>query len=519
MSTKDVRKMFGLSYQISDEWDIMSAMNNRPPAVLSKSKYLEGLQCPKLLWYEYNRQRDIPGIDAKTQAVFDEGKRVGEWAQKLFPEGIKIERDFDPAKQSKKSLEALKLRKPLFEAGFVYGRAYALADILVPVEDDAWDLIEVKSSTQVKNEHYYDAAFQKYAYEGAGLKIRKCFLMHINNAYLRRGAVEPDKLFAKINIMAEAQEKQAEVAREIEKMVKVIASPEMPDIKVGPQCGTPHECRLEDVCWSFLPDKDHVFILYKAGKFRYELLERGIVNISEIPVEELNEKQTAQVMSHRTGEAHIEEAAVREFLKKINYPVYFLDFETIGPAIPVYDNSRPYQEIPFQYSLEVIEREGAAPKHFGYLAPGTVDPRPEVLRQLKERLCEEGSIVAYSAQFEMKVIKNAAEVYRDFLPWAEVTQKRFVDLLEPFKDFIYYHPDQAGSASLKRVLPAITGSTYEGLSIADGQTAAAEYFRVTFNKDVEEKDRRKVRDDLEKYCDTDTRGMVEVLSALRQSVK
>ena len=201
---------------------------DKKPVVLSKSKYLEGLQCPKLLWYEYNRKKDLPAIDAATQAIFDEGHRVGAYAQKLFPDGIRIERDFDPRRQSQKSLEALKLRKPLFEAGFVFGRAYALADILVPAENDSWDLIEVKSSTQVKPEHYADAAFQKYTYEGAGVKVHKCFIMHIDNTYIKKGPIEPEKLFASVNITEEAAYKQNEVAKEIETMLGVIAAPDMP---------------------------------------------------------------------------------------------------------------------------------------------------------------------------------------------------------------------------------------------------------------------------------------------------
>jgi hypothetical protein len=488
-------------------------MDKRSKPVLSKSKYLEGLQCPKLLWYEYNRKKDLPKVDAATQAVFDEGHRVGACAQKLFPDGIKIERDFDPRRQSQKSLEALKLRKPLFEAGFVYDRAYALADILVPAEDDAWDLIEVKSSTQVKPEHYADAAFQKYTYEGAGLKIRKCFIMYIDNTYLKQGPIEPEKLFASTNITEEAAYRQNEVGKEIETMLRTIAEPDVPDIKVGPHCSNPRDCQLEDICWSFLPDKDNIFILYRAGKFRYELLERGILKLADVPAEELNDKQLLQVRSHGSGEAFIDQAAISEFISKISFPIYFLDFETIGPAIPVYDNSRPYQEVPFQYSLDVIKEKGAAPAHYDYLAPGDVDPRPEVLRLLKEQLGGSGSIIAYSANFEMKVIKNAAEIYRDYAAWADRVNERFVDLLEPFKNFAYYHPGQEGSASLKQVLPALTGSSYSGLEINNGQTAAAEYYRVTFNN-VEEKDRQAVRANLLLYCGLDTRGMIDVLKEL-----
>jgi hypothetical protein len=486
---------------------------DKKPVVLSKSKYLEGLQCPKLLWYEYNRKKDLPPIDASTQAIFDEGHRVGAYAQKLFPDGISIQRDFDPLRQSQKSLEALKLRKPLFEAGFVFDRAYALADILVPAEGDSWDLIEVKSSTQVKPEHTADAAFQKYVYEGAGLKIHKVFIMHLDNTYVKKGPIEPEKLFASSNITEEAAYKQNEVAKEVATMLAVISAPEMPDIKVGPHCSNPRDCHLEDICWDFLPDKDSVFILYRAGRLRYELLERGIMKLADVPLEELNEKQLLQVKSHGSGEAYINQAAIDEFIGRVSFPIYFLDFETIGPAIPVYDDSRPYQEIPFQYSLDVIKEKGAAPVHYEYLAPGDVDPRPEVLRLLKEQLGDTGAIIAYSANFEQKVIRNAADVYRDYAAWADRVNERFVDLLDPFKNFSYYNPGQEGSASLKKVLPALTGSSYNDLTINNGQAAAAEYYRVTFN-DVDPKDRQVVRDNLLKYCGLDTSGMIDVLKRL-----
>jgi len=153
----------------------------RQTPFLSKTKYLNGLKCHKLLWYEYNRKEDLPEVDAATQAIMDQGNAVGELAQTLFPGGIALQRDYMPDKQAEKSLEAAKLRKPLFEAGFVYKQGYALADILNPVEKGAWDLIEVKSSSSVKDEHYNDVAFQKYVYEGSGLKIRKCYLMYVNN--------------------------------------------------------------------------------------------------------------------------------------------------------------------------------------------------------------------------------------------------------------------------------------------------------------------------------------------------
>ncbi|MFA4844009.1 MAG: DUF2779 domain-containing protein [Candidatus Margulisiibacteriota bacterium] len=486
---------------------------------LSKSKYLAGLQCPKLLWYNYNRKADLPGIGPLTQAVFDEGHRVGVLAQKLFPNGVTIERDRSPEKHSERSLAALKLRQPLFEAGFLFGQAYALADILVPVEDDAWDIVEVKSSTGIKDEHYRDAAFQRYTYAGAGLKIRRSYLMHINKEFVKKGEIDPKRFFTKEDVTDETLELLPGIAGQIATMAATIGAETEPEAKVGPHCTSPRECPLYDLCWDFLPDEGHVFILYRGGKKKFDLMERGILNVTEIPDDfELDEKQLIQVKSHRDKAAHVDKEALKEFLGQLVYPLYFLDFETIGPALPVYDNTGPYKEIPFLFSLFVQDKPGGKPQHFSYLAPGDIDPRPEMLRRLKELLGESGSIVAYNARFEMTCIEKASEVYRDYNDWAVFLKDRFVDLLVPFQQFLFYHPDQAGSASLKKVLPALTHSNYENLEIGEGRTAGVEYYRVTFGENIPPAEKERVHTALEKYCDIDTRGMLEIIEALNEAV-
>lgn len=488
----------------------------RSNANLSKSKYLRGLQCPKLLWYEYNRKSDIPPPGLAVQFAFDEGKRVGQQSQKLFPDGILVERDWVPQRQAEKSLAALKKRKPLFEAGFVYNRAYALADILVPVANDSWDLIEVKSSTSAKEDHYHDVAFQRYVYQGAGVKLRKCILMHINKEYVRQGEVDPKQLFSQKDITKECTVLESKIAKEVEAMLKVIAASAAPDIPIGQHCKSPRDCPLTDLCWSFLPDKDNVFILHSGGRKSWELMERGILKIADIPDDyNLNYRQVIQVGAHRSGQPYVDKEAIREFLSRLEYPVYYLDFETVAPAIPLFDQARPYQSVPFQYSLFVVAKEGDQPVHHEFLAPDAADPRLEVLKRLKELLGEQGSIVAYSAGFEKSCLKSCAGAYPDYQEWVKETNKRFVDLLEPFQKFYVYHPDQAGRASLKNVLPALTKSSYKNLTIAEGGAASAEFYRVTYGQEVSPKDREEVREALKKYCDIDTIGMVEVVAALK----
>lgn len=490
-------------------------MKNQP--FLSKTKYLEGLQCSKLLWYEYNRKEALQEADAVAQAVMDQGKIIGELAQTLFPRGITIQRDYAPDKQSEKSLEAARLRKPLFEAGFIYKQAYALADILNPVAKDAWDLIEVKSSSGIKDEHLYDVAFQKYTYEGAGLKIRKCFLMHINKEYVRKGKIKPERLFIKEDITKESITLISQIEKDIACMLDVIATKNEPKVNVGPHCDTPHSCPLQDVCWDFLPAKDNIFCLYGLGKKAYDFMENGILSLKDIADSRgLSDKQIIQLACHKNGKPHIDKADIKRFLGKLKYPLYFLDFETMSLPIPPYDLSRPYENIPFQYTLYVIKKEGAKPARHSYLAPGNQDPRPVILKQLKALLGDSGTIIAYNAVFEKAALRKASEAYPKYRGWVGRIEDRIVDLLEPFRNFCYYHPKQSGSASLKDVLPAVTGSGYENMEITGGEMASMEYCRVTFGENIDEKERQRVRAVLEKYCDLDTKGMVDILEALKR---
>ena len=482
----------------------------KPQPFLSKTKYLEGLKCPKLLWYEYNKTEEVPKPDAALQAIFNQGTRVGEVARKLYPEGIKIEREQMPEKMHAKSIEATALRRPLFEAGLIYGRAYALPDILVPVEGNAWDLIEVKSGTEVKEENLIDAAFQKYVYTGAGLKIRCCYLMYINTEYVRHGEIEPKKLFKKEEIKLYL----SGIKNSIDSMLEIISGRE-PQVKIGPQCGKPYPCLLEDLCWGFLPKGD-IFQLRGKKERLYELLDQGILKIADIPIEDwLSDKQLIQIESHRTGEAHVDREEIRDFLAGLKYPLYFLDFETLSAAIPAYDLTHPFEKIFFQFSLHIISREGEKPVHHGYLAPGDTDPRPEILKRLKELLGDTGTILAYSMSFELGCLEDAVEAYPEYKSWFEKMQGRFVDLLVPFRKFYYYHPAQGGSCSIKDVLPAMTKTSYEGMEIADGGTASLEYERVTFCDKIDEKERQRIRRALEEYCQLDTQAMVEVLKGLK----
>ncbi|HOX14569.1 MAG TPA: DUF2779 domain-containing protein [Smithellaceae bacterium] len=480
---------------------------------LSKTKYLNGLQCKKLLWYIYNEPEIIPQPDEATQAVFEQGHLVGDYAKKLFPKGIEVDHSKSFAEGLKSTRELILKRVPIFEAALTYKNCYARADILEPVGEDEWNLIEVKSSTEVKDVNYPDVGFQYYVYSGAGLKIDKCYLMCIDNTYIRKGDIDPSKLFKKIDVTDEIKTSYSKmVESNVAEMVNAIASETFIETGIGTHCNDPYECPLIDRCWSFLPDRN-VFLLYKNKKLPMVLIKEGILELADIPENcELNEKNQIQVDCERTGKPYIDRNKIKEFLDTIQYPAYYMDFETYASAIPMFDGSSPYQQIPFQFSVHVVKEMGAKPEHYSFLADGTNDPRPEFMAKLKKVMGTKGSVIAFNAGFEINILKKCAEVLPEYQNWVESIEARMIDLLQPFRDFAYYHPKQNGSCSLKKVLPVLTGKSYDDMEIGDGGTASREYFRVTFTEDNQDKAR--VRNLLEEYCGLDTMGMVVIIEKL-----
>ncbi len=495
------------------------------PLFLTKSRYVTGLTCPKALWLKYNRPEELPETDEATQHRFDEGKKVGELAKSLFSDGLNIS-ELNPEKNDKKSRALLKKRVPLFEAGFVHknGKCYARADVLLPVEKDKWDIVEVKSATSVKEEYFHDISFQKYCYESAGLKIRKCFVLHINNQYVRQGKIEVKDFFVKSEVTSEIEELMSEVPNRIKLIFKLIGMKECPEFKNGEEY---HEDKSgvhnNDKFWQENPDAD-ILDLYRGGKKAIELFNAGILRIRDIPSShKLNDKQRIQHKTHSNGNHHINNSEINNFISSLKYPLHFLDFETYNVAIPLYDGLKPYQQIPFQFSLHIIEKEGSKPKHISFIAEGSEDPRPKFLEELKEGLGTKGNLVIYNQSFEQGVLKNLAEYFPEYKKWVDSSIDRMVDLLIPFRDFSYYHPAQKGSASMKLVLPVLTGVTYEDFEIANGSQASLSYLFITHGSYEGDKatsqEIKKVRADLQKYCGQDTEGMISILKKLKELAK
>ena len=485
---------------------------------LSKSKYLIGLQCLKLLWYNYNAKDKLPPIDAETQRMFDQGHEVGRLAQTLFPDGISAGEEVDFKKVIERTASLLSKRKPIFEAAFRYENTYARADILNPVNGDKWDIIEVKSAGSIKDVNYYDVAFQRYCFRGAGVDISRCYLMYINKEYVRKGDVDPEQLFIKEDITDRLEEYSKDIEASLKNMCGTIASKKCPEIKIGLHCGEPYECVLKEECWKFLPE-DHILTLCRIRKTdAFKLIDKGVLKICDIPDGvKLSANQIIQCECIKRGQEHVNKAGIKDFIDQLKFPLYFLDFETFMSAIPPYDNTSPFLNIPFQFSAHRLEKLDSKPEHHAYLADGKHDPRPELLAQLKGLLGKEGSIITYNMSFEITRLKECADAFPEYKEWLDEIIPRFTDLLTPFRSFDYYHPSQKGSASIKKIAPPLVGTSYDDMDIGEGGLASSEYVRVTFGK-VLGSEKQRVYESLLKYCELDTQVMIDIVKALNKIV-
>ncbi|MBT7567826.1 DUF2779 domain-containing protein [archaeon] len=462
------------------------------PKLLTKSNYLLGLQCPRLLWVAKNDKERIPEPDYSAKHNFKMGDIIGVLATKVFPNGTDLA-DLDFMGNIRATKKAVEKRETIYEAGFMVDNLFSRGDVLVPVGEDEWDIVEVKSATRVKDVNIHDVSFQKHVYEKAGLKIRKCSLMHINNEYVKDGNIEPSELFVQTDITEKVEEFSKGIKERTEEMLKIIGAKKEEGLPIGLQCSEPYSCSLKSECWEGVPEGS-VFEFYRMLKRKcFDLYHGGVVCLNDVPENvKLNDKQAIQRRLAFDGGKHIDKQAIQSFLGNLKYPIYYLDFETINPAIPKFDGMKPYQRIPFQFSLHVQKEEGGKCEHISFLADGTSDPRPKFMQALRDNLGDAGSILVYNQGFEKGVMNEGATAFPEFREWYdENILPRVKDLLDVFRDFAYYDPKQKGSASIKAVLPVLSDLKYSDLEISEGMFASLEYERVTYDPSVSEETRAK----------------------------
>ncbi len=492
---------------------------------LSKSRFQKGLQCEKALWLSVHRRDLAPPVTEAQQAVFDQGTEVGRVAQGLFPGGTEVTEDYLHAAQALASTRRLLAEGAgtLYEPAFQFDGGFARVDILARGDDGRWDLYEVKSTGSLKDQHVTDAAMQAYVVEGAGIPLRSINIVHLDTTYVYPGGgYDPHRLFAIVDVTARAREFMPEVPAVLRGLQAMLDGTE-PQVRIGTQCSTPYACEFVGYCREFLPEQHPVTELpHLKESVLHALLEQGILSITDVPDDFSGLSALQRDVLHvvRSGEPMLDAPGLEADLARLEWPVVHLDFETIAPALPMWPGTRPYQTVPFQYSVHVQEEDGRL-THRGYLhgaddssvvASGE-DPRRVLTSRLLADLGEYGSVVHYTA-YEDRVLQGLAEACPDLAPGIHAVRGRLFDLEAVVRRHTR-HPDAKGRTSIKYVLPAwCPGLTYEGLEIADGQTASVRYLRtVRGQADFDEAARTLA--ELERYCELDTLATAKLLEALR----
>jgi hypothetical protein len=480
---------------------------------LSKSLYTRGLQCHKSLYLHKFRPELRGEPTPELEALWKSGHEVGDFAHMLFPGGAIVPFDgLTKEEQLAKTLEEIdRGTKAIYEATFSFDDVFVKADIIVR-NRGYWDLYEVKSSTSVKEHHWDDVAVQYYVLSGCGLRINKAFLVHINNSYVRQGDIVPEELFVLQDITGIVREKQASIPEELAGMRAMLRGKE-PKIDIGPHCSDPYDCDFMDHCWRHVPEYS-VFSLRGRGIDQWELYRQGVIKLQDVPLESLNLMQRMQAEYFLDRKSHADPAKICEFLKKVRFPVCFLDFETFNSGIPLFDGTRPYQQVPFQYSLHRIDAEGEEARHFEYLAQPDVDPREEIAERLVNEIPFGACVIAYNMSFEKMVLRALGGSIPKLRKRLNAVTEGMIDLMEPFKRRDIYDWRMNGSYSLKSVLPVLVpGMTYEGLAISDGAMASEAYF--TMGTIAGPAELSKLRAALLEYCRQDTLGLVRLLEKMR----
>lgn len=486
--------------------------NNNEPFTLSKSSFIKGAVCHKWLWLYKHRQKLLPPLTAAQQHTFDQGTKVGKLAQQLFPGGIdaspETHLDYAPAVElTRRLIERGEL--VIYEAAFIADGVMCALDILVKRED-GWYAFEVKSTSgKVHDIQLYDAALQYQVMKKAGLEVRDISIVHINSDYVRDGEIEPAKLFTTESVYYLVIALQDEIEQKILELKKVVARKRVPPVKIGPQCTSPFQCPLKSYCWSDVPEASILdFALYRKQE-RFELYHAGTRRIADIKDwKDLKFPYNNVAECHVNNGVYLEPEPLKKFMGQVKYPLYFLDFETANWAVPQYQNTSPYEQIPFQYSIHVIKKKGAEPVHRSYLAKPGVDFREDLLVSLLRDLGSKGTVFAYSVGFERSRLNGLALMFPEYEPQINAVIGRLMDLALPFSKRWWYDPRFGGRYSIKKVLPAIAPHlSYDNLPVNNGEDASVNFMRMVEQPGA---DWTKLREDLLSYCRMDTWAMVEL---------
>lgn len=494
----------------------------------SKSKYCGLWQCPKIAWLKKYKPEEYI-IDENTKSRMDAGNEVGDLAMGLFGEFNEVTTYKDGKLDIPQMIEKTKQfmaenKDNICEASFNFNGLYCAVDILRK-QGNGYAIYEVKSSTHDDNYIYIvDVAYQKYVLEHCGVNVTGTYLVNINSDYIFDGTLKLDELFKITDVYEFVLQEQEEVEEKIKMAEELLASEKEPNIDISCNCNSPYKCGFWKYCSKHLPTPS-VFDLYRLNfSKKIEYYNRNIISFEDLRstgwyLGEIRDRQIEYALDDKG--VYVDKKKIKKFLDTLSYPLYFLDFETQQPVIPIYVGTRPYQQIPFQYSLHYIESEGGELKHKEFLGISGEDPR----RALAEALCNDipagACVLAYNKSFECGRIGELAETFPDLKQHLYGIEFSIKDLLDPFRQGYYYKKEIGGSFSIKSVLPAMFPNdpslNYHNLEgVHNGGEAMSIYPKI---KDMSPEEQKIARQNLLKYCELDTYAMVKIWQELVRIVK
>lgn len=481
---------------------------------LSKSTFIRGLQCEKSLYLYKKHYKLKDSISPSSQAIFDQGNQLGLLAQELFPGGI----DSSPSSHFKIMESVIKTKEffdkgesIIYEATFTYNEVLVALDILVR-DDEGWKAYEVKSSTSVSDTYIKDAAIQYYTIVNSGIDLVDISIIHINNNYVLDGELDINQLFTIKSVKVKVLEYLPRIPDEVSRLKNVIEFDSMPNIDIGEHCISPYKCDFKGTCWKHIPDYS-VFNISMLKKYKkFDLYNHGILTLDQIDLSDtdLNANQVLQVNAEVNNESYINHDELSRFIESLNYPLYFLDFETINPAIPKYQGTKPYQQVLFQYSIHSKQDVNSQLVHKEFLADPNRDPRIQFINQLIKDCENGGDIMVYNISFERSRLNELIKQFPKYKTPLQSIVLRLKDLMIPFQKKWYYTPEMKGSYSIKNVLPALVSDLkYDNLNIKEGEMASSTFLSMVNN--TFKANESNIRDDLKEYCRLDTYAMVRIL--------
>jgi predicted RecB family nuclease len=486
--------------------------------LITKSKYVAGIQCLRRLYFIAHQPELAVELGESSQSIIEQGREVGLLARQMFPGGVAFEsRNREEAIRATRELIDNPEISAVFESAFEHRGVFVRVDILQRRPDQRWRLIEVKSTADVKDHHLGDVAIQHWVVTRSGVNLAASCLAHVNREYVFEGGrIDVHSFFKIRNLTRQVERAQPKTTTQLRSEFRILAMPEAPDIPAGQQCTRPIICEFFDQCNPPLPD-DHILRLPRIHSATVaKLVALGVQSIHDIPeAYPLSGRLRRACTAVQMGKPWFG-PELRDELKGLRYPIYFMDFETVNPAVPRFAGMRPYDLIPFQWSVHVQRQPGAAAEHFEFLATDKDDPRPAFISSLCGALGDRGGIVVYHQQFESTRLSDLALWLPEFSGRIKKIQSRLWDLLPVVRNHVY-HPAFGSSYSLKSVLPALVPEmTYEGMEVADGQAAGLAWESL-IGGNCGEAERQQKRKALLDYCGQDTLAMVRLLERLMGS--